>query len=134
MTDLFFKKEKKIEKYEIPKKETHFDIIKKINYSSKYNKNFNGILFLKQLSYSKKYILFSNLLNVSKLNNEQLFEIAKDIIPKVGFIKFIKKEKEDKDLSAIMWYFKVNKETAKRYKNQLSKKEIKEIIELYKEI
>jgi hypothetical protein len=66
-------------------------------------------------------------------NDEHIFECAKVLAPKLGFKKFIKVDKKE-DLDYIMWYFKVNYETAKRYKNQLSDKELKEIKELYNEI
>jgi hypothetical protein len=50
----------------------------------------------------------------------------------LGYVKFVKKDKEE-NLDFIQWYFKVNYETAKRYKKQLTKEELKEIEILYKE-
>ena len=137
MNNLFFKEEKEIETYKIPKKPSHFDIYGKMVKGEKISKEdkkyFDGFLFINQLSFNRKFLPYSVMLNSLPLNNEQLFEYAKFLAPIVGFNKFIKKNKTDSDLLAISWYFKVNLETAKRYKQYLSKKELKEINELYKE-
>jgi hypothetical protein len=137
MTDLFFEKEKEIETYDIPKKPSHFDIMNKLmrkqEVSDLDKKYFSGFLFINQLSMNKKFIQYAIMLNSSPLNDEQIFEIAKFLAPNIGYIKFIKKDKEDKDLEIIKWYFKVNTETAKRYKKYLSKEEFKKLKELYKE-
>jgi len=137
MTNLFFEKEKEIEKYEVPKKPTHFDIydklVRKLEVNETEKRYFNGFLFINQLSFNKRTLPFSVMLNSSPINNEQIFEIAKYMAPNVGYNKFIKKDKEDKDLEIIRWYFKVNIETAKRYKEFLSKEELKKIKEIYKE-
>jgi len=139
--NIFFdeKKEENVEYKE--EKINHFDVMKKIKNNQKLSEKdkntFDIFLFLTQLSNDMKFIKFANGLNTLKMSNENLkeyiLEFAKFIVPKMGYIKFHKKEKKDKDLEYISKYFNVNLETAKRYKNFLSKKEIKEIIDLYKE-
>ena len=84
-------------------------------------------MFINQLSMRKDTLPISVMLNSSKTEDEHLFEIAKILAPKVKFIRFIKKQKNE-NLDDIMWYFKVNYETAKRYKKQLSKEELKKMI------
>ena len=137
MLDLFFGKEKEIEKYEPPKKPSHFDIYNKMikgNVTKEDEKYFNGYLYTTQLSFKKEFLPLALILNQSFVDNRVIFEIAKVYANKTKFIKFIKKDKPDKDLETICWYFKVNKETAKRYKKMLSKEELKEIKELYNEV
>jgi hypothetical protein len=132
----FEKEEKKIETYAPPKKPSHFDVygklVKKENVSEIEKRYFNGFMFINQLSMRKDTLPISVMLNSSKTEDEHLFEIAKILAPKVKFIRFIKKQKNE-NLDDIMWYFKVNYETAKRYKKQLSKEELKYIKDLYNE-
>ena len=136
MFNLFFEEEKELETYEVPKKPNHFDIYNKLvqkQNADDLKKYFNGFLFINQLSFNKNTLGFSVMLNSSNLENEHIFEVAKSLAPKVGYSKFIKADKIDKDLDIITWYFKVNLETAKRYKEMLSKEEFKKLEGLYKE-
>jgi predicted ATPase with chaperone activity len=132
----FEKEEKKVETYNLPKKPSHFDIygklVKKEQILDIEKQYFNGFMFINQLSMRKNTLPISVMLNSSKAYDEHLFEIAKILAPKVKFIKFIKKQKNE-NLDDIMWYFKVNFETAKRYKKQLTKEELKYIKDFYNE-
>ena len=132
---MFFEEEKtKVEEYIQPKKPSHFDVYGNLVKGKETDKKyFNSFMFINQLSMDKIFLPYSIIFNSSKMEDEHLFECAKILAPKLGFKKFIKANKKE-DLDYIMWYFKVNYETAKRYKNQLSKIELKEIKELYNEI
>ena len=130
----FVEKKKEIEEYKVPKKPSHFDVYGNLVKGKEADKNyFNPFIFINQMSMDKRFLQYSIIFNSSKMDDEQIFECAKILAPKLGFKKFIKVDKKE-NLDDIMWYFKVNYETAKRYKNQLSDKELKEIKKLYNEI
>ena len=138
MNKLFFDEEKEFETYEVPKKPSHFDILKKLkNRKTDDNdiKYFNTFLFLKQYSNNQNLIGMINFLNVLNIDNEKGYLIASEMLPKLPYIGFpkSKKEKPTKDIESIMWYFKVNFETAKRYLEFIDKDMLKEIKFLFKE-
>ena len=138
MNGLFFEEEKKKEeeKYIPPKPPSYFDVFNKLKNriaNKKDLKYFDEYMFITHLSFNQNTLQYAILLNNSFIKPEHSFEIAKFLVPNLPYIKWIKKSKPDKDLNAIMWYFKVGKETAKRYKEMLSKEELEEIKEWYKE-
>jgi len=136
MNGLFFEEEKKKEeKYIPPKPPSYFDVFNKLKNRTAKNdlKYFDEYMFITHLSFNQNTLQYAILLNNSFIKPEHSFEIAKFLVPNLPYIKWIKKSKPDKDLNAIMWYFNVGKETAKRYKEMLSKEELEEIKEWYKE-
>ena len=139
MLNLFFEKEKEeIQEEKKVKNPSHFDVVNQLKKGKEGDpKFFNGFLFLKQYSNNPNLITYINNLNCLKLENDYLYSIAKMVLPKITFYVTFPKNKKEKpniDIKAIMWFYKINYETAKRYLNEIDKKELKEIKETYKEI
>lgn len=93
-----------------------------------YKKAFNGFFIIRLLSMTRDNVGILNLINhyqhLPEVDNEMIYKILIDIIPKQKtFDPYIKKEKQKQDdLELISEYFQCSMREASDYKNQLGDK------------
>lgn len=118
-----------------------FDWLNNITYEKEYKltkeneKSFSVYMINQVLSCDKDYCLITEFVNSPYLSPKQVYDFYFYFLPKKKkYIKYLaKKESIDENLELIMKHFQVNIEVAKQYLQILSKDDIKQIKEMYRE-